>query len=63
MHKKFSIIILPLIFLFALNSSSPGFDNNKENFNSTTREPIDYTPEKRMGDPFFCSYLLPPLFF
>lgn len=38
-------IIFSLGLIFSLVSPSGGFDNNKENFDSSTKEPIAYTEE------------------
>jgi hypothetical protein len=45
MTKRLFVICFPLILIFSLVSLSEGFDNNKENFDPLTKEPITYTPE------------------
>ena len=38
--KRGNTIIISLILIFSLVPSIGGFDNNKENFDPTTKEPI-----------------------
>lgn len=43
--RKINTILILFILIFSLVSLSRGFDNNKENFSPTTKEPIAYTTE------------------
>ena len=45
MAKRITVILFSLALIFSVVSLSSGFDNNKENFDSKTGEPVPYTPD------------------